>query len=85
MVQGIRNIELALGSEVKQPSPSELPNMQIARKSIVAAREIKKGKVLSEENLTVKRPAGGISPIRWDEFVGKVAQRDYEEDEFIEE
>ena len=83
MVQGIRNIELALGSEVKQPSPSEMPNMQVARKSIVAARKIKKGEILTAENLTVKRPGNGISPMQWDEVVGTFAQRDYEEDELI--
>ncbi len=84
MVQGIRNIELALGSEVKQPSPSEMPNMQVARKSIVTTRSIKKGELFSEENLTVKRPGNGISPMLWDEVMGTIAQRDYEEDELIE-
>jgi len=83
MVRGIRNIELALGSEVKKPSASEMPNMEVARKSIVAARPIKKGETFSEENLTVKRPAGGINPMRWDEIIGTVAQKDYEEDALI--
>ena len=83
MVQGIRNIEKALGSSIKKPSPSESVNIQAARKSIVAAKSIKKGERLSEENLTVKRPAKGISPMRWDEVVGSVAQRDYKEDELI--
>jgi len=83
MVRGIRNIELALGSEVKKPSASEMPNMEVVRKSIVAARPIKKGETFSEENLTVKRPAGGINPMRWDEIIGTVAQKDYEEDALI--
>ncbi len=83
MVQGIRNIEKALGSSIKKPSPSESVNIQAARKSIVASKSIKKGERLSEDNLTVKRPAKGISPMRWDEVVGSVAQRDYKEDELI--
>ena len=83
MVQGIRNIELALGSEIKQPSPSEIPNMQVARKSIVAAKEIKKGEILTVENLTVKRPGNGMNPMQWDEILGTPAQRDYEVDDLI--
>ena len=84
MVQGIRNIEKALGSPLKKPSRSETPNIEIARKSIVASRSIQKGELLSEENLTTKRPAKGISPMRWDEIVGQTAQKDYAEDELIE-
>ncbi len=83
MVKAIRNIEKALGSSIKKPSNSEKPNMVVARKSIVAARPIKKGDLLSEENLSVKRPGDGISPMRWDEVVGTIAQRDYDEDETI--
>ncbi len=83
MVQSIRNIELALGSEIKQPSPSEIPNMQVARKSIVAAREIKKGEILTAANLTVKRPGNGMNPMQWDEILGTPAQRDYEVDDLI--
>lgn len=83
MVQSIRNIELALGSSVKQPSPSEAKNKPIARKSIVAKTTIKKGEHLSEENLAVKRPGTGISPMRWDELLGSIAQRDYQADELI--
>ncbi|MEA3513803.1 MAG: N-acetylneuraminate synthase [Campylobacterota bacterium] len=83
MVKGIRNIELALGSSIKKPSKSETPNIQIARKSIVASTIIKKGEILSENNITVKRPAGGINPMRWDEIVGSVATKDYEVDELI--
>jgi N,N'-diacetyllegionaminate synthase len=83
MVKAIRNIELALGSSIKKPSKSEIPNMQIARKSIVAKSDIKEGDILTEENLTIKRPGNGISPMRWDEIVGTVASRDYQEDELI--
>jgi len=83
MVKAIRNIEIALGSRIKKPSPSEIPNMQVARKSIVAFKAIKKGETLSEANLTVKRPGTGISPMRWDEVVGSVATRDYIEDDLI--
>ena len=83
MVRAIRNIQQALGDGVKKPSKSEIPNMEIARKSIVAKKDIKKGEVLNEENLTVKRPGNGISPMKWDEIVGSKAQRDYTEDEVI--
>lgn len=83
MVKAIRNIELALGSSVKKPSKSEIPNMSVARKSIVAKTTIKKGEILSEENLSIKRPGDGINPMRWDEIVGSVALRDYNEDELI--
>ncbi len=83
MVKAIRNIELALGSSIKKPTKSEIPNMQIARKSIVAKTEIKKGDKLSEENITIKRPGNGINPMRWDELLGTVASKDYLEDELI--
>ena len=83
MVQGIRNIEKALGSSVKKPSPSETPNIKIARKSIVASSSIKKGEIFTEENLSIKRPATGINPMRWDEIVGTIAGKDYVEDELI--
>ena len=83
MVKAIRNIQQALGDGVKKPSKSEIPNMEIARKSIVAKKDIKKGEVLNKENLTVKRPGNGISPMKWDEIVGSKAQRDYTEDEMI--
>jgi len=85
MVKAIRNIEKALGSAEKKPSLSEMPNITVARKSIVAARKIAKGEVLSEENLTVKRPAGGINPMRWDEILGRVATKEYDVDAMIEE
>jgi len=83
MVKGIRNIELALGSSIKQPSPSETPNIQIARKSIVANQNITKGSLFTEDTLSVKRPANGISPMRWDEIIGTIASKDYDEDELI--
>ena len=81
MVKAIRNIELALGSSAKKPSKSESPNIQIARKSIVALKNIKQGETLSEENITVKRPGMGINPMRWDEIVGSIANKNYKEDE----
>ncbi len=83
MIKAIRNVETALGDGIKKPSPSELKNKTVARKSIVAARYIKKGEILSDENITVKRPGTGLSPMRWDEVLGSIAQRDYEEDELI--
>jgi N,N'-diacetyllegionaminate synthase len=83
MVDAIRNIEKALGDGIKKPSPSEIKNKIIARKSIVAAKKIKKGETFSEENLTVKRPGNGISPMQWDEVKNKKASKDFEEDELI--
>jgi N,N'-diacetyllegionaminate synthase len=83
MVTAIRNIESALGDGVKKPSKSESPNIEVARKSIVASRHIKKGEMLNEENLTVKRPGNGISPMQWNKIVGTVAQRDYKVDELL--
>jgi len=83
MVKAIRNIELALGSSVKKPSNSEIPNINVVRKSIVAKTEIKKGQILTEENITIKRPGNGLSPMRWDEIVGIIASKDYNEDELI--
>ena len=83
MLKAIRNIELALGSKVKKPTPSELPNMKVARKSIVASSNIKKGEIFTEENLTVKRPSGGMSPMVWDEVLGTVARKNYEAESLI--
>ena len=83
MVEGIRNIEKALGSSIKKPSPSEKPNMVVARKSIVANRTIKKGEKLTQENLAIKRPGNGIAPMRWDEIVGSIAAKDYNQDDLI--
>ena len=84
MVRAIRNVEKALGSGIKKPSPSELKDLPIARKSIVARRAIKKGEIFTEENLTVKRPGTGISPMRWNEVLGRKAPRDSKQDEMIE-
>ena len=84
MVSAIRNIETALGSDVKTPSASELKNLSVARKSIVAARNIAKGEIFDEKNLTVKRPGTGVSPMRWDEVLGKVASHSYEVDDLID-
>jgi N,N'-diacetyllegionaminate synthase len=83
MVKCIRNIELAIGNSIKKPSKSELQNIPIVRKSIVAKTKIKKGDVLKENNLTVKRPGNGISPMKWDEIIGTKAPKDYKEDELI--
>lgn len=83
MVKAIRNIELALGTEVKKPSASEKKNMTIARKSIIAARNIKAGEILTEENLTTKRPGNGISPMKWFDVIGTKATKDFAEDELI--
>lgn len=83
MVEAVRNIEKALGNGIKKPSPSEAKNISIARKSIVAAKPIKKGEILAEDNLAIKRPGNGVNPMRWDEAVGTVATKDYMEDEPI--
>jgi len=83
MVRAIRHVEKALGDGVKKPSPSEQKNIPVVRKSIVAARNIKRGETLSSENITVKRPGKGISPTQWDDVMGTVAERDYHSDELI--
>ncbi len=83
MVCAIRNVEQTLGSGHKTISESERKNIEIARKSIVAACPIKKGELFTEENLTVKRPGNGISPMRWSEVIGKTAAKDFEEEEMI--
>lgn len=84
MVTAIRHIEQALGSADKRVSPSERPNIEVARKSIVASIAIKRGDILTERNITVKRPGNGISPMRWDSVLGTVAIRDFLPDELIE-
>ena len=84
LVDAIRNVEKALGDGNKKPTESELQNRNVARKSIVALKPIKKGELLSEDNLTTKRPGNGISPMRWNEIIGTHARRDYEEDELID-
>lgn len=84
MVLSIRNIEKAIGNGMKTPSKSELENKAVARKSIVAAVNIKKGDVFTADNLTVKRPGNGISPMEWYKIIGRTAIRDFDEDELIE-
>jgi N-acetylneuraminate synthase len=85
MCRAIRNIEEALsGNGIKEPSESEIKNIAIARKSIVAKTNIKQGSVFTEDNITTKRPGIGISPIKWDEILGTVAFRDFNEDELVE-
>jgi len=84
MVKNIRNIEIALGDGVKRVSESERKNITIARKSIVARRNIQEGEILTEENLAVKRPGTGINPMQWMEVLGTRAVRDFKEDELIE-
>ena len=83
MVASIRNIEKAMGDGIKQPQESEKKNIEIARKSIVARCDIKKGEIFNEGNITTKRPGNGISPMRWDEIVGSAAKKDYKRDELI--
>lgn len=83
MVLAIRNIEKALGDGIKRVTESEFKNKSIARKSIVANKEIKKGEVFTDDNLSIKRPGNGISPKMWDLVIGKKADKDYKEDELI--
>lgn len=84
MVQAIRHVKRALGTGEKVPSPSEKKNMDIARKSIVASRNIKKGEILTQDNITTKRPGSGLSPMKWFDVLGTAAVRDFTEDELIE-
>jgi len=83
MVSAIRNIEKALGSSEKKPSPSETVNIDVARKSIVAKCAIKKGDILSEKNISTKRPGAGINPMKWDDVLGGIAIKNYQKDELI--
>jgi N,N'-diacetyllegionaminate synthase len=83
MVDAIRNIEKALGSSEKKPSPSETVNLDVARKSIVASQSIKRGDKLSSKNITTKRPGTGINPMKWDEIIGTPAKKDYRMDDPI--
>jgi N,N'-diacetyllegionaminate synthase len=85
MVKAIRNIQLSLGDGVKQPSASERKNMPIARKSIVAGRDIAQGERFTVDNITVKRPGDGLSPMRWDEILDSIAARSYKKDEKIDD
>lgn len=83
MVRAIRNIEQAMGDGIKRPSPSEAKNKPIARKSLVATKPIRAGERFTAENVTAKRPGTGISPMRWDEVMGRVAAQDFAADELI--
>lgn len=83
MVRAIRQVTQALGDGIKKPSKSEIKNIAIARKSIVAARPIKIGEAFSVDNIFIKRPGNGISPMRWEEVLGQVARKDYQEDDLI--
>lgn len=85
MIEQIRLVEQARGNGIKMPSESEKKNILVVRKSIVAAEHIRKGERFTEQNLTVKRPGTGITPMKWREIIGLAAQRDYEKDEMIEE
>ena len=84
MVTAIRNTEKAIGNGIKKPSPSEMKNIVIARKSIVASRAIRKGDVFTTDNITAKRPGTGISPMKWHKVVGKKAKKNFSIDEIIE-
>jgi N,N'-diacetyllegionaminate synthase len=84
MIRAVRIIEKALGSSEKKPSCSESKNITIARKSLVAKYNIKKGDIFTEENITAKRPGDGISPMKWFDILGRAAKRDFQEDEKIE-
>jgi len=83
MVNAIRNIEKALGTSEKKLSPSESLNIKIIRKSIVANQNIKKGDLLTDKNIAIKRPGGGISPMQWDKIIGTTSSKDYNADELI--
>ncbi|MHB8475481.1 MAG: N-acetylneuraminate synthase [Steroidobacteraceae bacterium] len=84
MIAAIRNIEQALGDGIKRPSASETKNKSIARRSLVALRAIRAGEIFDDSNLTAKRPGTGLSPMRWDEVIGRAASRDFAPDEMIE-
>ena len=84
MVKAVRNIELALGDGEKRVAESERPNIEVARKSIVASRPIAAGEIFTEENITVKRPGNGISPMKWDSVIGQRAKKDFPYDSLIE-
>ena len=83
MIKAIRNIEIALGSRVKRPSKSEIANIKIVRKSLVASRDIKKGEIFTEQNLTAKRPGNGLSPFKITKFLGKRSLKNYKKDQQI--
>ncbi|MCI8752417.1 MAG: N-acetylneuraminate synthase [Lachnospiraceae bacterium] len=84
MVKSIHNIEKAMGDGIKQPYPEEFENRIVARKSIVAKKDICKGEIFTEHNITTKRPGNGISPMEWFNVIGKCAKKDFKEDEMVE-
>ena len=84
MIEAIRNVEKAMGDGIKKPSESEKSNIYVVRKSIISSRKIKKGELLTEDNLTTKRPGTGLSPMLWNKIIGTRAIRNFEEDELIE-
>ena len=84
MIKSIRNIEKAIGKKEKEVTESEKKNISVVRKSIVAKKHIKKGEVFSENNITIKRPGTGISPMKWYEIMGMKAVHDFDEDDLIE-
>jgi N,N'-diacetyllegionaminate synthase len=84
MIDAIRNIEVALGDGIKRPTPAETRNQTVARRSLVAARPIRKGEKFTPDNLTAKRPGTGLSPMRWDEVLGRCAPRDFAADELVQ-
>lgn len=84
LVRSIRNVDKAIGCAEKKPTPSEIKNVAVARKSIVASEDIKRGEIITEKNLTTKRPGSGISPMKWYEVIGTKAIRDFKRDELIE-
>lgn len=83
MVKAIRNIEMAMGNGEKVPTANEMRNFNAARKSLVAAEQIKKGELFTEDNIAVKRPGNGISPLEWDSIIGTPAHKDYKKDDLI--
>ena len=83
MIQSIRNVEQAMGTGIKEPTNSEYKNILVVRKSIVARKQIQAGEIFTEENITTKRPGDGMSPMRWNEVIGKTASREYGADEKI--
>lgn len=83
MIKGIRNIQIALGDDKKNPSKGELKNINIARKSIIAIKDIKKGVLFTEKNISCKRPGGGISPMKWDKIIGLKSKYSFKKDDLI--
>lgn len=83
LIQSIRQVEQALGLPIKQPSPSEMKNMLVARKSLIALKPIKKGEIFTVENVGVKRPGNGVTPFNYWEYIGRVSEKDYREDDLL--